>query len=176
MIRASVDGFHRPRVQRYRLGRHSAEGYLDDARDWSAIRRFLLDPLGPCGDGWYRTTTFDLERDAPIEQSPIRAEPTAIAIIDGTFLQRQELADAWDFAIFVDVAESVALERGAERDAAHLGMNAAREMHAKRYQPAFAIYDARCHPRVRAHLVVDNDVPSAPRILLGGPRVGGADQ
>ena len=128
VIRTSVDGFHRPRAERHRRGRHSPEGYLEDARDWGAIRQLLLDPLGPDGDRWYRTATFDLERDEPIAQSAVRAEPSAVAIVDGTFLQRDELADAWDFAVFVEVSESVAVSRGAARDAAHLGgMAAARE-------------------------------------------------
>jgi uridine kinase len=75
VIRTSVDGFHRPRADRYRRGRHSPEGYLDDARDWHAIRRFLLDPLGPNGDRCYRTASFDLDRDEPVEQPAVRAEP-----------------------------------------------------------------------------------------------------
>jgi uridine kinase len=166
VIRTSVDGFHRPRAQRYRRGRHSAEGYLDDARDWESVRRLLLDPLGPSGDRWYRTASFDLDRDEPIDQPAVRAEPDAVAIVDGTFLQRVELSGAWDFVVFVEVSEAVAIARGAARDAALLGgAAAAREMHERRYQPAFAIYDARCRPREQAHLVVVNDEPSAPRIL-----------
>lgn len=167
VIRSSVDGFHRPRIERYRRGRHSAEGYLEDARDWGAIRRLLLDPLGPDGDLWYRTATFDLDRDEPIVQAAIRAEPSAVVIVDGTFLQRDELAEAWDFTVFVDVSESVAVSRGAARDAEQLGGTvAAREMHEGRYQAAFAIYDARCRPRERAHLIVGNDDPARPSILL----------
>ena len=53
VIRASVDGFHRPRVERYRQGRLSPDGYYEDARDLKAMRRLLLDPLGPGGDGGY---------------------------------------------------------------------------------------------------------------------------
>jgi uridine kinase len=170
VIRTSVDGFHRPRVERYRRGRLSPEGYLEDARDWGAIRHLLLDPLGPGGDLWYRTATFDLDRDQPIVQAAVRAEPNAVVIVDGTFLQRNELANAWDFAIFVHVSESVALSRGAARDAGQLGgMAAAKEMHERRYQPAFAIYDARCRPSERAHLIVENDDPASPSILLRRP-------
>lgn len=87
-------------------------------------------------------------------------------IVDGTFLQRAELAGAWDFVVFVEASADAAGARGAERDADHLdGIDAAREMHQKRYQPAFAIYSDRCRPRDRAHLVIGNDEPSAPRIL-----------
>jgi uridine kinase len=170
VIRTSVDGFHSPRAERYRRGRHSPEGYLDDARDWRAIRHLLLDPLGTGGDRWYRTATFDLDRDQPIAQSAVRAEPSAVVIVDGTFLQRDELAEAWDFGVFVEVSESVAVSRGAARDASHLGgIVAAREMHERRYQPAFAVYDARCRPRERAHLVIGSDDPAGPLILVHRP-------
>ena len=36
VIRASIDGFHRPKVERYARGRYSAEGYYYDARDHAA--------------------------------------------------------------------------------------------------------------------------------------------
>jgi uridine kinase len=174
VIRTSIDGFHRPRAERYRRGRYSAEGYLDDARDWNAIRRSLLDPLGPSGDGWYRTATFDLERDEPLVQIPEHAEAEAIVIVDGTFLQRAELADAWDVVLFVEVSEPIAVLRGVERDADHLGgAAAAREMHERRYQPAFAIYDQLVRPKERAHTVILNDDLSAPRILLAPSTVAG---
>lgn len=163
VIRTSVDGFHRPRAERYCRGRLSAEGYLDDARDWTAIRPLLLDPLGPGGDLLYRTASFDLDRDEPIEQEAQRAEPDAILIVDGTFLQRPELADAWDLVMFVDVSEEVATRRGIARDAASLGgEDRARETHKQRYQAAFAIYQARVGPKGRAHIVIDNDDVDAP--------------
>jgi uridine kinase len=47
VIRASVDGFHRPRADRYRRGAESPEGYLQDAFDYPALRAALLDPLDP---------------------------------------------------------------------------------------------------------------------------------
>src|SRR5882724_7438754 len=33
VIRTSIDGFHRPKAERYARGRYSAEGYYYDARD-----------------------------------------------------------------------------------------------------------------------------------------------
>jgi len=165
VIRTSVDGFHRPRAERYRRGRLSAEGYLDDARDWSAVRKLLLDPLGPEGDLLYRTASFDLDRDEPIEQTTQRADPNAILVVDGTFLQRPELADAWDLIVFVDASEAVATRRGIARDAASLGgEDRAREAHERRYQAAFALYEVRVGPMRRAHVVVSNDDVDVPCI------------
>ena len=163
VIRTSVDGFHRPRAERYRRGRLSAEGYLDDARDWTAVRRLLLDPLGPGGSLLYRTSSFDLDRDELVEQEAQRASLDAILIVDGTFLQRPELADAWDMVVFVDASEEAATRRGVARDAAGLGgEDRAREAHERRYQAAFTIYAARVGPKERAHTVVGNDDPAAP--------------
>src|ERR1700744_3144026 len=60
VVRTSIDGFHRAKSERYARGRYSAEGYYYDARDLDAVRRLLLDPLGPNGDGWYRTESLNL--------------------------------------------------------------------------------------------------------------------
>ncbi len=47
VIRASIDGFHRPRAERYRQGTDSPVGYYDDSFDYTALRDALLRPLGP---------------------------------------------------------------------------------------------------------------------------------
>jgi len=166
-IRTSVDGFHRPRAERHARGRNSAEGYYLDARDLGAIRALLLDPLGPGGTGLYRTASFDLERDCAIEQVPLRAATDSILIVDGTFLQRPELNDGWDVTVFVDTSEGVAEQRGVGRDAARLGgAEAARELYANRYRPAFAMYERACRPLSSADAVVENEDLARPRLQV----------
>lgn len=158
VIRTSIDGFHRPKVERYARGRHSAEGYYNDARDLPAINALLLSPLGPGGDLRYRTASFDLDSDQPVEQEPRIASPDAILIVDGTFLQRPELRDGWDLAIFVDTSEQVSEQRGIDRDAGRLGgEDAARRLYTARYKPAFAIYERMCTPTSAADAILDND-------------------
>src|SRR6185295_12070157 len=121
VIRTSIDGFHRPKAERYARGRHSAEGYYYDARDLSAIMALLLVPLGPGGNRIYQTASFDLATDQPIEQQPLTASPDAILIVDGTFLQRGELRDGWDLTIFLKTSDGIAEQRGMVRDAGLLG-------------------------------------------------------
>lgn len=164
VIRTSIDGFHNPRAVRYRQGRHSPQGYYEDARDLAEVRRLLLEPLGPGGSGLYRTSSFDLERDEPLAQEPKQAARDAVLIVDGTFLQRPELAGHWDFVVFVDVPEAVAIERGVARDTLHLGQEGAARAHAERYQPAFTLYEAACDPAAHADAVVDNSIFEAPRL------------
>jgi uridine kinase len=165
IIRTSIDGFHRPRAERYARGRYSPEGYCRDSRDLNAVRRQLLDPLGPTGDLYYRTASFDLERDVPIHQTPSLATRHSILIVDGTFLQRPERRGAWDVVLFVNVSEEIAAKRGVERDRDALGsVEAAKELYARRYCPAYAIYEAECNPRERADIVLENTDFSSPRI------------
>jgi uridine kinase len=49
------------------------------------VNRYLLAPLGPKGDRRYRTATFDLSLDQPVEQAPALAGNADILIVDGTF-------------------------------------------------------------------------------------------
>lgn len=158
IIRTSIDAFHRPRVERYARGRHSAEGYYYDARDLPAINALLLSPLGPGGDLRYRTASHDLESDRLVEQEPQTASSDAILIVDGTFLQRLELRDGWDLAIFVESTEQVSEQRGVDRDAGRLGgADATRQLYAVRYKPAFDLYESLCAPASIADAVFGND-------------------
>jgi uridine kinase len=88
VIRASVDGFHRPRADRYRRGADSPEGYLQDAFDYPALRAALVDPLGPGGDLRYRRVAFDFRLDAPVTAPLQAAQPNAVLLIDGVFVLR----------------------------------------------------------------------------------------
>jgi uridine kinase len=158
VIRTSIDGFHRPKIERYARGRHSAEGYYYDARNLPAINALLLSPLGPGGNLRYRTASFDLDNDKPLEQEPRVAPANAILIVDGTFLQRSELRNGWDLAIFVETSEQASEQRGIDRDAERLGgADAARQLYADRYRPAFDIYESTCAPASAADAIFNNE-------------------
>jgi uridine kinase len=165
VIRTSIDGFHRPRAERYARGRYSADGYYHDARDLPAVVALLLAPLGPEGDRRYRTASFDLDADEPVTQEPETAIEDAILIVDGTFLQRSELRDHWDVALFVRTSAETAQARGLGRDADKLGGEAAaRDLYAKRYCPAFVLYEQLAEPEARCDLIIDNDDLAHPRL------------
>lgn len=171
VIRTSIDGFHRPKAERYARGRYSAEGYYYDARDLGAINGLLLEPLGPDGDRRYRTASHDLASDQYIQQEPQLASETAILIVDGTFLQRPELAGNWDLTVFLETRQEVSEERGISRDAALLGGEAAaRQFYAERYKPAYEIYERLCAPASAADVVISNDDFDRPkrRLKSGG--------
>ncbi len=81
--------------------RNSAAGYYEDLFDLPALRRDLLDPLGPGGTREYRLSLFDFRTDQPAPAPAQIASTTAILLLDGVFLLRPELSACWDLAIFV---------------------------------------------------------------------------
>jgi uridine kinase len=167
VIRTSIDGFHRPKAERYARGRYSSEGYYYDARDLPAIMTLLLIPLGPRGDGTYRTASFDLESDRPIEQEPKRAPSDAVLIVDGTFLQRPELREHWDLTVFIKTSADTAEQRAVGRDAAQFGgAETARKLYAERYRGAFDLYESLCAPEDIADVVLTNDDLDRPEVLV----------
>jgi uridine kinase len=78
VIRASIDGFHRPRSQRHRQGPESPCGYYEDSFDQERLLAELLHPLGDAGSRLYRTRIFDYRADAPVRAEPMRASADAI--------------------------------------------------------------------------------------------------
>jgi hypothetical protein len=66
VVRTSIDDFHRPRSERYRLGRHSPEGYYRDSFQHEAIIAHVLDSLGPVGTPVIRRAVFDYRTDRAI--------------------------------------------------------------------------------------------------------------
>jgi uridine kinase len=167
VIRASVDGFHNPRAVRYARGPDSPEGYFLDSFDYAAVRRELLEPLGPKGSGRFRTAVFDYRTDCAVD-SPERVAPRdAVLLFDGVFLARSELEGCWDLTIWLDVPFEVTVERAIDRDSRRGGDAAStRGKYEHRYVPGQRLYLRQCGPRDRAHIVVDNTTLDRPKIAI----------
>jgi uridine kinase len=158
VIRASVDGFHRPRAERG----HTAEEYYASSFDYDALRAVLLEPLGPGGDRRYRPAVFDLARDEPLPEERLTAPSDAVLLCDGIFLHRPELEACWDATIFVAADLDTAVARALARDG-----GAARERYRVRYAPGQRRYLAEARPQERADIVVDNTDPARPVLVRG---------
>jgi uridine kinase len=169
VVRASVDGFHNPRSVRYGRGPDSPEGYFLDSFDYSALKRVLLDPLGPTGDRRFRTAMFDYRVDRAVESPPRIAGPTAVLLFDGVFLQRPELEGVWDMTIWLDVPFEVTVERAVVRDARNgVAAGVVRVKYACRYVPGQRLYLEQCRPKERADIVVSNADLEHPTVKFRG--------
>ncbi|HEY1639535.1 MAG TPA: hypothetical protein VGG35_02505 [Streptosporangiaceae bacterium] len=150
-LRLSMDGYHYPRAHRHRQGAASATGYYRDAYDFTRFADLVLAPLGPGGPGRYIPAVLDLRADAPVAAEPVPAPPGAVLVVDGSFLQRAELAGLWDEVVFVDTDLDQARARGVARDRDLLGGSDAAE----------SAFRDRDHAACRLYLD-DVDQPVAP--------------
>jgi len=174
VIRASLDGFHRPRAERYRQGELSPEGCFADSFDLEALRVELLDPLGPGGSRRYRVAVFDPAADAAVSSEPSVAPDEAVVVVDGVFLLRRELRSFWDFSVFVSVGVGELLRRARQRDTERFGtVEEVERRYRQRYLPAQRLYMENEQPLGHAHVIVENDDPSHPLVVrFELPKIG----
>lgn len=169
VFRASIDGFHRPRIERYARGRRSPEGFYLDSYDYPTFRRVLIDPFR---DGaqtaaatGFQLAAFDVVRDAPVESQWVTAPLDAVLVIDGIFLNRPQLRDLWDWSIWLDVPFETAFARMALRDGSDPDPDAPANA---RYRQGQELYLDEARPREAASVIVDNTDFARPRIVGHG--------
>lgn len=160
-FRASIDGFHRPRVERYARGRTSPEGFYRDSYDYATFRRVLIDPFrsGASVDAGFQLAAFDVARDEPVESEWVTAPRDAVLIVDGIFLHRPELRDLWHWSLWLDAPLDVRYARMARRDGSDPDPAAPEH---RRYREGQELYLREARPRAAASAIVDNTDPAAP--------------
>lgn len=165
IISVTVDGFHNPRSVRYEKGRDSAEGFYYDSYNIKEIEEVLLKPLSPGGNRKYRTRIFDVKKDVFVVEEEKKAQESAILIVEGIFLFREELLSYWDYKIFLDVPFDVTLERMLIRDSSLFSSeNEERILFEKRYMPGQNLYLKEATPQQKANIIIDNSDFNNPKI------------
>ena len=162
VVQVSADDWHQVRELRYARGRHSPEGFWLDSYDYGRLRAEVLEPLGPGGTRRYRARGHDLARDAVLEEAWLVAPPGAVLVLDGLFLQREELEGCLDHVVWLQVpfeetARRMAVRDGSPADPTHPAL--------RRYVEAQRTYFAARTPWVRADVVVDNSDWSHPLVV-----------
>ena len=165
VIRTGIDGFHNPPEIRHRRGAMSVEGYVEDSFDYSAVRKHVLNPLGPGGNLSYVPEVYDHAQGTTKQPDPILASPDAILLFEGVMLFREEIANAFDYKILVNTSFEVALERAKARDLNHFGsMQTLMNKYTRRFIPGQKRYLTECRPETQANVIFRNDDPSRPGI------------
>ena len=167
VICASIEGFLRPRIERYRRGPESSRGCYEDSFDFERLLVELICPLGVSGSRLYRTSVYDRLTDLPVHSEQVEARADAILLFDGVFLLRPELVDAWDFRVFITVASEEVIRRARIRDAEVYGSpDVAERRFRARYLPAQRHYRRTIRPGELADVVLENDDPTRPGVLV----------
>lgn len=134
--RGGIDDFLHPAAHRHALGR-TPRTVWERSTDLAAVRRELIDPWRARGD-------------------------EAVLVVDGVFVQRPELVDAWDLVVWLDAPDAVRVARMAVRDGS---VDDVTDPDQRRYLGAQRIYRESCDPVGSADVVVDNADWADPRIV-----------
>ena len=165
VMRAGMDGFHNPPEIRHRHGAMSVEGYIEDSFNYTAVRKCVLDPLGPEGSLSYLPEIYDHSIETAKQSDPVFASPDAILLFEGVMLFRQEIVNAFDYKILVETSFEVALERAKTRDLKHFGnMQTLLDKYTLRFIPGQKRYMAECQPAAKANVILTNDDPDHPKL------------
>jgi hypothetical protein len=90
--------------------------------------------------------------DRPLRRAAVAGTPGTVAVVDGRFLGRWDVADAVDVRVFLDVSPAARARRVAAGEQA-------------RVLPAWERYLEWCDPAASAAFVVRSDRPSHPALL-----------
>lgn len=167
IIRVGIDYFKRAVALRTAYPQGSPESYYLDSWDNAAIRDWLLVPLGPDGSRRYRTAMMDLAALAVADGPVLVAPDDAVLVAEGAFLQRPELDPYWDLRVYLNVGFDEVLRRGVARDQSWMGSaTEAERRYRTRYIPGERRYVEEVRPADRAQVVVGNEDPAAPTLLV----------
>lgn len=157
VFRASLDDFKRPWAEAHGYDRVSGEGYYRNAFDRGAIRRLLLDPAAPEGDGVVALCGIDPLTQIDHSQDTCRLPADGVLLVDGVFALHPDLNPCWDLRIWVEIDDELSVRRGVERDAGmEGGAEEAEALHRGRYLASERLYRDEVDPRSLAEVVVDN--------------------
>jgi len=150
--------FELPRSQRLEYGATDPDVLWDGWYDDRALRREVLDPLGPDGATSRHPMRWLPSLRDPLTDRSTRVElqecpPGAVLVLDGRFLLREELADGFDVVVHLQTTAAAQQRRLPDDD------------ERARTRPSWQRYLDECDPSSRADLVVRFDHPERPALL-----------
>lgn len=157
VLRVASGWFLRPASVRLEHGRTDPDAYYDDRLDLAALRREVLDPLGPGGSGRYLPTLWDPGTDRSTRAGYEVAPERAVLVLDGTLLLGAGLP--FDLVVHLRLSAAARARRVAEEERWAL--------------PAYERYDAEVDPVSWADVVVRVDDPRRPALSTGVHLGGG---
>jgi len=151
--------FFRARSLRLEYGSGDPEAFYDGWYDVAALRREVLDPLGPGGSMAWLPRLRDPVTDRSVREGPRTAAPGTVAVLDGRFLGREPLRGGLDVLVHLDVTPAARARRVPPAEAPGV-------------LPAWQRYLDECAPAAGADLVVRYDHPDRPAVVVRvtGPR------
>lgn len=151
VARVSDHWFWRQASLRLEYGRHDPMARYEQWLDTGALRREVLDRLGPGGDGRFLPTRWDPDRDRATRADYQKAKADTVLLLDGALLLGTGLP--FDATVHIRLSPAALRRRMPAADAWML--------------PAFDRYEAEVGPAGRADVLVLADDPAHPAARFG---------
>ncbi len=148
-----IDDFIHPKAIRYNPNYPEWECYYHLQWRYDYLCKQILQPLRRVGALDTLIERYQLDQDS-YTHSSLHIPAGSIVILEGVFLQRQELAGIFDLMVYVDVPEAIRLQRVLERDGYIGDKDAIAAKYAHRYFPAEHHYIAEYAPSEHADIVL----------------------
>ena len=113
VLRVAAAGFWRPASQRLEYGHQDADAYYQLWLDTGALRREVLEPLGPGGTGRALPSLRDPRSDRSTRADYVQLPPGGVLVLDGPLLLGQGLP--LDLTVHLRLSRA-ALERRTPRE------------------------------------------------------------
>ncbi|WP_336921325.1 uridine kinase [Aquipuribacter sp. SD81] len=152
VVRVRARDFLHRRSVRLEHGAGDVDTAYERWVDWAALQREVLEPLAdPARLGWLPRLR-DPDDDRPAREAVRPAAPGVLAVVDGPYLLRWELAGDLDLVLHLDTSDA-ALRRAVPEGDPRPG--------------AWRRYVEETDPAGRADLVVRAEHPGRPALLSG---------
>jgi hypothetical protein len=148
VLRVSTVDFLRPASLRFEKGKQDPDARYDDWLDEGALRREVLNPLSPGGDGMVLPALWDAERDRATRLDRVELPAGGVLVADGELL----LGRGLPFELTVHLSMSASALRRRLPEDEHWAL------------PAFARYEDEVDPAQVADVVVRVDDPRHPAV------------
>lgn len=148
-----IDDFIHPRAVRYNDNYAEWECYYDLQWNYDYLMNEVVNPIKNGADFNAKVELYDKDNDTYF-LSETNVPAGSIVIIEGVFLQRQELKGAFDYMIYIDIPEEIRLNRVLERDGYIGDKEQIKTKYDNRYFPAEHHYIEICSPSENADYII----------------------
>ena len=148
-----IDDFIHPKKVRYNDNFPEWECYYNLQWRYDYLLERVINPIKKNGTLAGLIELYDKDQDR-YEKKPIEIKEGSVVLIEGIFLQREELSQVFDYMVYIDVPEAERLKRVLKRDGYIGTTDDIKEKYENRYFPAERFYVNKYSPSELADYVI----------------------
>lgn len=148
----SIDDFIHPRAIRYSKRVDEWKSYYIDQWRYDELIEKLLKPLQN-GDAVQTIIELYVKEKDGYREVNYSIPRHSIVIVEGVFLQREELKPFWDYVVYIEVPEHIRLARVLKRDTYIGNREQIEKKYENRYFPAERFYIEKIEPAIQANKI-----------------------